>query len=302
MQQKKNIRLLITWIILLAITIIVGLYQPSNNKLDIDKDYFSLKDKVNEINKITIESSVSNILLQKQGRNWSLNESLTADPSKINDLLGILSEVSVRRKASINTQKKINSSNTEKFKVTLFTDNQIIKSFAVAENENGTLTYFIDDIFYVVNIPGYNYHIADIFSLQTADWRSPYVFASNWTTLDSMLISYPKNADNNFEIVYDNLGYYTIPTIDILDTTAMYDYMQQVSFLQVKSYLSPIDSISRSADLNITVIDVGDQQIILDFYIYQGQTLGLINHVEWAVFEQDQVNSLVKYVQDFIAE
>jgi len=237
--------------------------------------------------------------LSKTGRQWSLNDQFTADPSKVNDLLGVLSEVSVRRKAATEVQTTL--TNSDKYKVTLFDAEQAIQSFEVAENQQGTLTYFIDESAYVVNIPGYNYHIADIFALSSTDWRSPYVFASNWNTLDKMQIKFSSDSANNFEIVYTNLGY-TIPTIAQLDTSAMYAYMEQISFLQVQEFLPAVDSISKASDLNITIIDVGDQQMILDFYIYRDQTLGRINNEEWAFFDRNQVNSLLKSPQDFTIE
>jgi hypothetical protein len=298
MQKNKNIRLLITWIMLLSITIIVSLYRPDNNKIDIDRDHFSLREKVNDITKVTINSSKNDISLSKSGRKWSLNETHTADPSKINDLLGILSEISVRRKAATSIHEAIGSDTTNQYIVTLFADDQIIKSFAVAENESETLTYFIDDFTYVVNIPGYNYHVADIFSPNASQWRTPYVFVSNWTQLDKMLISYPNDSTLNFEIVYDKLGY-NIPAVHQLDSSVMYDYMEQISFLQVQNYIPSIDSISRPSDLNIIVKDVGDQQMVLDFYIYPTQAFGLINNQEWAIFGHDQINSLLKIPQDF---
>ena len=298
MQQNKNIKLLILWIILVVITTIVALYRPSVNKLDIDKEYFALKEKVNNLDRITITNSSADISLQKEGRKWSLNNEYTADPTKINDLLGVLSEVSVRRKAAANIQEKLKSSKSVHYAVSLFSSGALIQSFEVAENDQGTLTYFIDDIVYVVNIPGYNYHIADIFALPPSEWRSPYVFASNWTTLDKMQISYSQRQEDNFEIIYDNLGY-IIPSVSPLDTAAMYEYMQQISFLQVQSYLPSVDSITRPSDLNIIIKDVGDQQMILDFYIYKSETLGLINNREWAIFDQNQVNSLLKSSADF---
>ena len=302
MQQKKNIRLLIIWGVLFIITVAIGVYRPDVNKLDIDKDHFSLKEKINEIDKIVISSSLSSVLLQKERRKWSLNKTFTADPIKINDLLGVLSEVSVRRKVATSVYEKLNSAEVEKYSVTLFTNNKVIKSFEVAENAQGTLTYFIKNIAYVVNIPGYNYHLADIFNLPASDWRSPYVFASNWTTLDKMQISYPKNSAANFEIVYHNTGY-VIPSINQLDTALMYSYMEEISSLQIQSYLpSAPDSISNPSDLNITVKDVGGQQIVLDIYIYQDLALAQINDEEWAIFDRNQVESLLKYPQDFDTE
>lgn len=301
MQQKKNIKLLIIWVILLGITITLGLYKPDADKLDIDKGHFSLREKVNDIDQITIVGAQSKISLLKDGRNWSLNNTFSADPSKINDILGVLSEVSVRRIAASTIQEKLNSDDSNKFKVTLFANDQVIKSFDVAENDQGTLTYFIDEMAYVVNIPGYNYHVADIFNLQTVDWRSPYVFASNWTDLEKMSIKYPEDSALNFDIIYDNLGY-SISSIHKLDTSAMYNYMQQVSILQVQSYLSSIDSVSKTPDLSITVKDVGDQQMVLEFYIYEDLTLGHINSQEWAMFDPGHVSLLLKQEQDFSIE
>jgi hypothetical protein len=301
MQQKKNIKLLIVWTILLAVTTVAALYQPDSNKLDIDKGHFALKEKVNEIDLVKISSKSSVVSLNKDGRQWVLNDTLTANPTLVNDLLGILSEVSVRRIAAANIQEDLSSGSHNIFQVTLSGNNQELRSFRVVENEKGTLTYFIDDLAYVVNIPGYNYHIADIFKLKSQDWRSPYVFASNWSTLDKMIIQYPNQPEANFDIVYDK-SRYTIPSVIKLDTAAMYEYMQQISFLQVQTYHTALDTITSSSDLNVTVQDVGGQQMILDFYIYPDITIGQINNTEWATFDQNQVNSLIRSDTDFNLE
>ncbi len=298
MQQKKNIRLFTTWVILLGLTIAVGIFRPDADRLDIDKGHFSLKEKVNEIDQITIVSTQSSISLQKKGRNWLLNNDHAADPSKINDILGVLSEVSVRRRVASNVQEQLDSNEIGKRKVTLLSNNKIVRTFEVAENDQGTLTYFIDEVGYVVNIPGYNYHVANIFKITSSDWRSPYVFASNWTDLDQMSISYPNSIESSFEIVYDKMRY-SILSITELDTATMYDYMQRVSVLQVESFLPQIDSISKLSDLTISVKDVGGQQITLEFYLYEELALAHIDSTEWAIFNLNQVSDLLKHREDF---
>jgi len=113
-----------------------------------------------------------------------------------------------------------------------------------------------------------------------------------------MKISYPSNQKANFEIIYNKLGY-GILGVNNLDSAKMYDYMQQVSFLQVAEFLDPVDSIASNADISITVEDVGDKEIALDFFIFENEILGRINNQEWARFDKNTVLSLLHKKEDF---
>lgn len=300
MQRKKNIRLFIILLVLCVVTVFVSL-SDSGTKEDLDKKLFVIPN-TDLVKKIEIErKGVTNVLTLDR-RQWKLNKKYTADLAKINDLFVILGESSVRRKAAQKEQivlkKKIKDHGAF---VKVYDEPDILTSFYVLGNDKGTLTYFMKENgeAYVVNIPGHNYQIADLFELNTKGWRTRYVFASNWTTLEKMEIKYPINNNEGFSINYDKSGYY-IPGITELDTVAMYGYLEQVSYLQVKDFVSDQSSTLKEPLLQISVQDVGENAIKLNFFTSsENQIIGQIDSKEWAEFYASDVAQLMKSKQDF---
>ncbi|MDH5474867.1 MAG: DUF4340 domain-containing protein [Cyclobacteriaceae bacterium] len=293
MQKKKNITLLIVLIGLIILTIGVSFYTPSS-ATDYDKKVFSLSN-TNLVDRIEIKSSNEENVFTLSGRQWELNGNFIADLNRINDLFTILEKVNARRRVSgIEKENALKLLSEIGIEVSVYSENEIRIHYKIVENKKQTLTYFLadDGEVFVGNVPGQNYHIATLFKLTGKEWRTNYVFASNWTTLEKMNISYPD--EQGFSIIYDPSGYYIENVIE-LDTSKMYNYLEQVSFLQVVTFLDKQPAKTGKNKLSIKVQDAGDNAINLSFFSNEeGMYYGLIDSLEWAVFRSKDVENLKK--------
>lgn len=299
MQKKKNIKLLFVLLGLIIVTFITAYYNPSTND-GFDKSQFSLTN-TELVDRIEIEGLEEKNILTLSGRQWKLNNEFMADLVRVNDLFGIIEKISARRKVSdIEKEKLLTASIKNSIEVHVFAQDEVLLKYKIMENEKKTITYLLNDEgeIYVGNIPGYNYHIAKLFNLNSKGWRTNYVFASNWTTLEKMEIFYPDK--QGFNIFYDPSGYY-VDNIQELDTAKMYDYLEQVSYLQVKEFLDSEPEVVGNNQLDIIVQDAGINTISLSFYKdKEGNQYGLIDSLEWATFKSKDVEKLMKSREWFI--
>lgn len=278
---------------LIIVTFSVAYYNPSTTA-DFDKNSFALTN-TELVDRIEISGSEIENILTLSGRQWKLNNEFMADLVKINDLFTIIEKINARRKVLGNEKEKLLTEFVKNgIEVRVFSQDEILLKYKITENEKKTLTYLLNDEgeVFVGNIPGHNYHIAKLFILNTKAWRTNYVFASNWTTLEKMEIFYPEK--QGFNILYDPSGYY-VENIQELDTAKMYNYLEQVSFLQVTEFLDDEPEVVGENQLNITVEDAGNNTISLSFYKNEGGNhYGLIDSLEWATFRSKDVESLIK--------
>lgn len=291
MQRKKNIKLLSILVVLIVATTIIFMYQPQSK--NINKNRFSLSN-IERVDRVEISRSKQELVLTRKGRQWKLNGGYTANIARINDLLVIIEKVNVRRKVLDSEQEGLNNLIKQKgVIIKVFSGNEKLKEYSVVENAKGTLSYFIDKagIGYICNIPGYNYHIANLFSLDDKGWRSNYVFASNWTTLDKLTVDIIDQ--EGFELHYDPAGYY-IDSVDDLDTAKMYNYMERVSFLQAIRFLEKAPDPVGDLSLNISVYDAGNKSINLTFYQEGEKYYGWIDSTEWSVYHKSDILNLIR--------
>ena len=296
MQRKKNIRLLFVLLGLLVITSVVLFYEPSSSH-DGTKDLFSIEN-ITEINHVIIKNKTGEVKLKLAGREWEVNDKFAANVARINDLFVIFQKVNVRRKvAKAEQQNLLSKFESEGVSVEIFANNSSVKAYKILQNDKETLTYFIDeDIVYVCNIPGSSYHIARLFLLDEEGWRSKYVFAANWNTLEKLAVTYLDNS--GFTISYDPKGYF-VEGVDALDTTKMYHYLEQISYLQVESFLLSKPEKSLSSLFTIDVVDAGSQSLSITFYRTEDRYFGSINESQWALFRKRDVELLMTKKENF---
>lgn len=302
MQKKKNIRLLLVLIGLSIVTTIVAMFDGSNT-LDVERNLFVVAN-TNVIDKVEVSFGDETNTLTLVNRQWHLNKKHTANLARINDLFIILNEVSVRRKAGKTEQEELKKKLlNDGAKVQLHSNDQLLETYYYGSNEKKSLTYQMrkGQEVYIVNIPGHNYHIASLFELSAEDWRTAYVFASNWTTFDRMEVTYPESSDKQkFSINYDRTGYF-VPTVENLDSAKMYEYLEQVSYLQVVNYLDkPLLPEGAKSLATIAIFDIDANVASIEFFPFDdSRVIGKISEVEWASFRLKDLERLLISPIDF---
>ena len=200
----KKILSYIFIIISLILLIFFGIRKNKNTStLRDDKRDFSISDTLS-IDKIIIENrSLEKLILQRnrQQTEWSLNDTLIANPYSINLLLKTIKEMQIKqpiaRSALENVIKRMAIQNT---KVDFFKNNKKIKTIYIGGETADQLGTFmmIEGATepYIVHIPGFNGYLSSRFSCKEQLWRSKKIFPKQIKT-----VTYKKN---NSKIGYSN--------------------------------------------------------------------------------------------------
>jgi hypothetical protein len=303
MQEKKNKRLAIILIVLLAATAAVYWSGRSDNQYVIDKNLYRNFD-LKTVDHITLESKSGKVDLKFNGSRWKVNGYFDADANMIDVLFATLQQVEPKRPIANSLQDSTNKALMQDgVKVNLFAAGQSVYGFQAGGNLQKTQGIFKgegDDQSYQVIIPGYRVYVSGIFELLEKDWRNRLVFAFSWQNFQQLDVSFPDKTQDDFTIVLDN-QVFGVKGISQTDTTKLNAFLDQVSFLDVDEYLptSPAtDSLfSGKAIVQIKITDIASRTYSLQLFPFdkvRNQFPGLINGSDRAVFAIEKVRELVK--------
>jgi Domain of unknown function (DUF4340) len=200
MQQKKNIRLLISLMVMLSITVLLFVFSNTKSGSSVDKDLFQIEN-LDKIDHVTLESTKGKTDLKFNGTKWMVNEKYVADRQMITVLFATLKQTIAKRKVAAHLQdslqKEISSNGV---KISCFEAATLSKEIWAGGNTQKTETYFQtkDGKPYVVAIPGYRVYVASIFELTSNDWRDKQVFNFNWQNIKSLEVTFTSDSKQNF--------------------------------------------------------------------------------------------------------
>ena len=290
-QRKKNIRLMITLAIMIALTIVTAMLLEPADQLDVDRDLF----KVIETDKID-QVMIDDVVLTYGDNLWVVNNQNKADPQRIKVLFAILQQVKVRRKVSARQRDTIKAGQPKE--IALLDHGEVLRKIYVWGNAESGLTYMSDgdNDLYLVEIPGYRSYLAGIFQLDANEWRYPIVFDINWSNLARVQVDYPGPKDNALQIMFDNN---TLILEGVKsDSSKLEDYVNDISLLYVNDYLTQaeVDSMANSTvRATFTISDIAGNQYYLEVYNQQGsEYLVRIDSLEYALMDATLVKRVTK--------
>jgi Domain of unknown function (DUF4340) len=276
MQQKRNVRLLISLVVLTASVLLISLlgYRPNN---EVDRELFKVADQA-QIDKVIFESDSSKIELKFNGTRWWVNDK-EADRQLIKVFFATILQAEPKRKVSGAALDSVKKHVAEKTKLTLWVSDQVAKEFFVAGNSTKSETYFSFDgnDWYVVTIPGYRVYVASIFDLGENDWRDKRIFNFNWQNFKSLKAHFPQQPNQDFTISFAN-KLFGIEEIAVADTTRLSNYLESIFNLQAERILAPeeakkYDSLFAAEPfLQIEIQDISMKAFRLKIYSSLGKS------------------------------
>jgi hypothetical protein len=263
MQKTKNIRLLISLVIMTLCLVILFFLNDSKNNPSVDKTLFSIA-HLDKIDRVLLQSSKENIELKFDGVKWMVNQTQEADAQMITVLFATLKQVEAKRKIASSIKDSLQKEiTTNGIKISCFAGASLEKEFWCEGNSQKMETYFQlpNETPYLVAIPGYRVHVASIFELPSIDWRDKRVFNFNWQNIKSLEVVFPGNEKQNFKASFQN-NLFSIEGIET-DTTKLDKYMDALFQLRADRILTTeqaksFDSLaSQKPILKITIQDIG---------------------------------------------
>lgn len=300
MQQKKNIRLLISLCVLIIITaaLIIIFNQEDGT---IDKTVFRVAD-LNSVDKVVLErdSVKIELILDASGR-WRANGEL-ADPAMVDVLFATLQQAEPKRRISDKLSDSLTTQlHGQGVHVSLFQSNERVSNFYAGGNASKTQAYFAKGDareVYVMVIPGYRVYTSGIFELDAPGWKDKYVFGFNWQNFKELKVSFAASPADNFEVTMDRLP---VMTGVQADTAKLNTFLDKVSLLTVDQYLttdqaSGYDSARSIPATEIQVSDLSGKTYSLALYPEPGRQVvfGLVQGKYPAVFDSRKVLPLMK--------
>lgn len=304
MQEKKNIRLLVSLVVLIGLCVALIFFGSSRNTVDVDKELFRVEDQT-QVNKVVIDGKQGNIELRFDGSKWMINGSFEADRQMVKVFFATILQAEPKRPVADGIQDSIsNYLLNNGIHVTLFEDETLVKDFWVSGNERKTETYFQlaqTKIPYLITIPGYRVYVASIFELTASEWRDKRIFNFNWQNFKSLQAHFPQQANQDFTVSFAN-QLFGINEVAVADTTKLSTYLESVFNLQANQFPTNIsgryDSLLKTTPVySITIMDIANRAYQLEvFPPLKGEPviLGRVNADLPALFNPKQIAEIAR--------
>jgi hypothetical protein len=297
MLRKRSVFLFVVLIALMGITLVLTSIEEQNQGFYDEDSMFAIND-VSKVDRVVMKGSDFRNELVKDKDNWRIQRKYFADPDMVNVLLNALNEVRVRRPVPRSIASRIsNEMDNRGVEVEVYSGNRLISSFLAGGDEEKRDSYFSFSKGgepMMVYLPGYNTYISGIFELKENEWRDRVVFNSNWTTLQSLEVSYPQNPAQNFQIVFQN-DFFHIPDLELVDTAKMMSYIELYNYIEVENYavgekFPALDSIRNTTPLVQIKLDDLNSTKSNTLVLYRPldddmTTLGVVGEGQLAVFK-----------------
>jgi hypothetical protein len=300
MQEKRNIRLLISLVVLLISTVVVYFFTQSNREVVSDKTIFKVNDFTTIDRVLLSGSGESKVDLTFDGARWKASEQ-AVDPNMVDVLFATMQQAEPKRPVAAAIRDSVNAWLTKYgVKVSLYQAGKLEKEFIAGGNPSKTQAYFKDldsEEIYLMVIPGYRVYTSGIFELDIFGWKDKYVFGFNWRNFKKLTATHPAKPAENFEIEMGK-EYFEVKGI-AADTAKLNSFLDAVSLTTVVRYLGKnelggIDSLlSKSGSIEIQVDDISGKTYSLSLHaeFEPGLTLGMVNG-QPAVLDSRRVREL----------
>lgn len=301
-QEKKNKTLLASLGGLLILAVVLFFY-PSDRQ-EIDKTLFKVSD-FSLVDRVILSSAGSEVALSFSGSKWLVNKNQEADEQLITVLFATLQQAEPKRQVASSLRDAVSSMVMKNgVKLDLFQGDVLVRSFYAGGNAAKTEAYFLDEELgpYIMTIPGYRVYVSGIFEVEANGWRDRRVFNFNWRNFKKLETEFNRQPSQNFTIADQGSGFDLVNSPPS-DTTRLNDYLDAVSLLMAKEYLTPgrvpvYDSLIQTPPIaTISVYDLGDNALVLDLYPPidgDPDALGRLNGTDPVLFSREQVIPILK--------
>ncbi len=245
--------------------------------------------------------TVGELVLEAEKGKWKLNNKFEASERRMDFLLSAFGRLDSKRPVSASEIEKISQLQPDKLMTLeiIGTDNSK-NTYQLANLENETFLITGDnEAYFNIHIPGIYLNIYDLFSAPIAEWREKKILQTSWQTLKSMQVEYAGDANNSFQIAFEN-NFYNVQGVEKLDSGAVYNYITQYQEFSVLEFLPKSalleDSLRKTTPLaTIKIEDLYEERGgILEIYPSNQQIYG------WLKKEDELVLLDPKMLQNFL--
>ncbi len=296
--KKKRIYILLSGLLLLACLILIlfktGVIRTSNS---IPKsDVFAVKD-TSSVTKIFIaDMNGEHVLLNRRDGAWYVEDSILAQTYKINDLLGVMRNVTLQQTVAKTAQSNINKMmSVNAIKVEIYQKAPKFTLFGIKffEKERKVKTYYMGpatmdnmanfailegyDEPCIVYIPGFRGFLTPYYSFKPVDWYNCDLFSTKITRIKTLTVKDFEHPEESFIVEKSGARFFNLfdgqhqPILDY-DTVRLLDMLSVFRNLNYELFITDMDEAKKDSILQfnkfktITLIDVNGEETRLDMY------------------------------------
>lgn len=304
MMEKKNKIRLAVLVVLTIVTIALVFLTQRDQKNAIDPTLFRVE-QLDKIDHVILESSKGKTELRFKNGKWRVNGEFDADKRLIDVLFATIEQAVPKRELSTSHTDSIAKVLTQSGTVVSFLEGEeVMKKFIAGGNSEKTLAYFRlpEGGTYVMAIPGYRVYVSGIFEADEILFRDKRIFNFNWRNFRTLESKFPEDPAADFQVSFKD-RYFGIEGIEAVDTTKLNDYLDAVSLLDAREYLTAPQAASYDSLLKappaftVEVKDIASRSYLLEvFSPGKGQTtvIGRTEKGNVVAFDRESIARLAK--------
>ena len=296
--KKKHIYIILAILLTLVCLVIIlfktGVLHSANSVPK--SDIFAVKD-TSTVTKIFIaDMNGEHVLLNRRDGAWYVEDSILAQNSKIKDLLGVISNVTLQQpvaktaQSNINKMMSVNAIKVEiyqkapKFKlfgIDFFNKERKVKTYYMGPATMDNMANFAILEGYnepcIVYIPGFRGFITPFYSFKAVDWYNCDLFSTKITRIKTLTVQDYEHPEESFIVEKSGPRFFSLfngqhqPILDY-DTIKLLDMLSEYRDLNYELYIVSIEASTKDSILQynkfktITLLDVNGQETRLDMY------------------------------------
>ncbi|WP_027003909.1 DUF4340 domain-containing protein [Hugenholtzia roseola] len=230
---------LLSLVAVLLLVAIVLLWQTDSSSASKDEqsltpDAFALSDTT----ALTRIAFGEELFFDKKAEGlWQVNNHYWADEEMFQSLLKVLQKMEIKRGVSASvSDAAANAYLKNGVTVRYFTQDKLLKSFAIWEYEGEAYAMFEGGDMYIVHLPGYYVPLHDIFKRKDYEWRDRSLLKTSANTFQSLEVQYFQKPEESFKINYTDFGY-QVEGVAMLDTAFLFQYLPLFGNFEAEEYL-----------------------------------------------------------------
>lgn len=295
--KKNRIYLIIAGVLLIGCLIMIlfktGVLHRSN---DIKSDIFAVKDTASITKIFMADMNSETVLLTRRDSVWYVQDTIVAMPSKVNELLYTIKNVTLQQvvaktaQSNINRMMSVNAVKVEiyqtapKFKlfgIKFFTKERLVKTYYMGPSTMDNVANFAIlegmDEPCIVHIPGFRGFLTPVFSFKETEWYNCDLFSTKITRIKMLKVEDFENPEESFYVEKAGARFFNLfdanhqqimdyDTVKLLDMLAEYRDKNYDIFVN-DMRKSEQDSILKYNHFKtITLVDVNGKETRLDMY------------------------------------
>jgi hypothetical protein len=235
------------------------------------------------VTKIIFKRKNEQLQLSSPFENWVINNSITADDEKIANLLAYVYRFQVKRPVYKEQMTvALNHLTNNGLDVSYWGADGLLKKFKVGYigGSEQELVALMDgfQVPYVVQIPGFEGNLAQLFDVRIETWKSRSVFASQVNSIEELDVKFNFYPENSFAICKKG-NKHIVKQVPTSDSTRLHSYLQLYENVKIKEWLGDTgkglrDSlIAQKAAFEILLADRNPKKSnSIKIYFDEGQT------------------------------